>query len=482
MNKIYKLTLRASTVMNDAKLKYKKLFNDLKEAIAGTEQDFTKGSLRKAIFLLSVPMVLEMMMESVFAVVDIYFVSRLGADAVATVGITESVITIVYAIGIGFSMATTAVVSRRIGEKKPKEAAKAAFQSIITGFFVSVFIAIPGIIYASELLQLMGASESIHSEMWGYTALMLGGNVVIMLLFIINAIFRSAGDAAISMRVLWMANIINLILDPLLIFGIGPFPELGVMGAAVATNTGRGLAVVYQFYLLFSGKGRVKLSVKDISVHFETIKQLVKLSLGGIGQNIIATSSWIGLMRIISVFGSEAIAGYTIAIRVIIFALLPSWGISNAAATLVGQNLGAKKPDRAEKSVWATGKVNMVFMGAVSLILILIPSFFIRLFIDDINVIASGALSLRIISFGFIAYGLGMVLVQAMNGAGDTVTPTKINFFCFWLLEIPLAYLLALNFGYGETGVYYSIVVAETTMTIAAFWFFKRGKWKLKKV
>ena len=318
--------------------------------------------------------------------------------------------------------------------------------------------------------------------MWGYTALMLGGNAVIMLLFIINAIFRSAGDAAISMRVLWMANIINLILDPLLIFGIGPFPELGVMGAAVATNTGRGLAVVYQFYLLFSGKGRVKLSVKDISVHFETIKQLVKLSLGGIGQNIIATSSWIGLMRIISVFGSEAIAGYTIAIRVIIFALLPSWGISNAAATLVGQNLGAKKPDRAEKSVWATGKVNMVFMGAVSLILILIPSVFIRLFIDDINVIASGALSLRIISFGFIAYGLGMVLVQAMNGAGDTITPTKINFFCFWLLEIPLAYLLALNFGYGETGVYYSIVVAETTMTIAAFWFFKRGKWKLKKV
>jgi len=482
MNKIYKLTLRASSVMNEANLKYKKLFNDLKEAIAGTEQDFTKGSLRKAIFLLSVPMVLEMIMESVFAVVDIYFVSRLGADAVATVGITESVITIVYAVGVGLSMATTAMVSRRIGEKKPREAAKAAFQSIITGFFISLIIAIPGIIYASELLQLMGASEEIYSEMWGYTALMLGGNVVIMLLFIINAIFRSAGDAAISMRVLWMANIINLILDPLLIFGIGPFPELGVMGAAVATNTGRGLAVVYQFYLLFSGKGRVKLSVKDISVHFETIKQLVKLSLGGIGQNIIATSSWIGLMRIISVFGSEAIAGYTIAIRIVIFTLLPSWGISNAAATLVGQNLGAKKPDRAEKSVWATGKVNMIFMGAVSLILILFPTVFIRLFIDDINVIVSGALSLRIISFGFVAYGLGMVLVQAMNGAGDTVTPTKINFFCFWILEIPLAYLLALNFGYGETGVYYSIVVAETAMTIAAFWFFKLGKWKLKKV
>lgn len=455
---------------------------DIKEAITGTEQDFTSGSLRRAIFLLSVPMVLEMVMESVFAVVDIYFVSRLGADAVATVGITESIVTIVYAIGVGLSMATTALVSRRIGEKKPEEAAKVAFQSILTGLLVSLVIAIPGIIYASKLLQVMGATEEMYSSMWGYTAVMLGGNVVIMLLFIINAVFRSAGDAAISMRVLWMANIINLFLDPMLIFGIGPFPELGVMGAAIATNIGRGLAVVYQFYLLFSGKGRVKLSVKDISIHFKTIKQLVKLSLGGIGQNIIATSSWIGLVRIISEFGSEVLAGYTIALRIIIFSLLPSWGISNASATLVGQNLGAKEPARAEKSVWATGKVNMIFMGTVSLIFILFPSMFIQLFIDDILVIKSGALCLRIISYGFVAYGLGMVLVQAFNGAGDTVTPTKINLFCFWLLEIPLAYLFAITAGIGETGVYYAIVVAETMMTILAAYLFMKGKWKLKKV
>ena len=468
--------------MNKVNIKYKKLVKDVKEAIAGTEQDFTTGSIKRAIFLLSVPMVLEMVMESIFAVVDIYFVSRLGAEAVATVGITESLVTIVYAIGVGLSMATTALVSRRIGEKNPEGAAKAAFQSIITGLFVSLMIAIPGILYASELLQLMGASEEIYTEMSSYTAIMLGGNAVIMLLFIINAVFRSAGDAAISMRVLWVANIINLFLDPMLIFGIGPFPELGVMGAAIATNTGRGLAVIYQFYLLFNGNGRVKLLVKHISVHWQTIRSLLKLSIGGIGQNVIAMSSWIGLVRIISEFGSEALAGYTIAIRIIIFSLLPSWGISNAAATLVGQNLGAKKPDRAEKSVWAVGKVNMVSMGIISVILILFPSAFIRLFIDDPAVIYSGAASLRILAYGFVFYGLGMVLVQALNGAGDTLTPTKINFFCFWLLEIPLAYLLAINMGFGESGVFYAIVVAESVMTIAALWLFKRGKWKLKEV
>ncbi|MCD4666132.1 MAG: MATE family efflux transporter [Bacteroidales bacterium] len=482
MNKINRLSLKTLSIMREGNTKYKKIITDIKEAIAGTEQDFTSGSLKRAIFLLSVPMVLEMVMESVFAVVDIFFVSKLGADAVATVGITESVITLVYAIGIGLSMATTALVSRRIGEKNPEGAAKAAFQSILTGFIVSMAIAVPGVIFSSRLLQLMGASEEIYTSMSGYTSIMLGGNVVIMLLFIINAVFRSAGDAAISMRVLWIANIINLILDPMLIFGIGPFPELGVTGAAIATNIGRGLAVVYQFYLLFSGKRRVRLRTRNIAIDIPTIKKLVKLSLGGIGQNIIATSSWIGLMRIVSVFGSEAIAGYTIAIRIIIFTLLPSWGISNAAATLVGQNLGAKKPDRAEKAVWVTGKVNMIFMGIVSLFLILFPTTFIRLFIDDANVLISGALSLRIISFGFIGYGLGMVLVQALNGAGDTVTPAKINFFCFWLLEIPLAYLLALKSGYGETGVYYAIIVAETVMTIAAYFMFKRGKWKLKQV
>ncbi|MCD4696630.1 MAG: MATE family efflux transporter [Bacteroidales bacterium] len=482
MSRINKLSLKATFLMNEVQNKYNKLFGDIKEAIAGTKQDFTKGSLRRAIFLLSVPMVLEMMMESIFAVVDIYYVSRLGADAVATVGITESLITIVYAIGVGLSMSTTAVVSRRIGQKDKKGASCAAFQSIITGLFVSLFIAIPGIIFAEDLLKLMGAEEGIYNSMSSYTAIMLGGNAVIMLLFIINAVFRSAGDAAISMRVLWIANIINLILDPLLIFGIGPFPELGIMGAAIATNTGRGLAVIYQFYLLFKGKKRVGLAMENIRIHFPTIRQLIKLSIGGIGQNLIATSSWIGLVRIISVFGSEALAGYTIAIRVIIFALLPSWGISNAAATLVGQNLGAKQPGRAEKSVWAVGKINVIFMGILSIILILFPAFFIRLFISDPAVISSGALSLRVISFGFALYGLGMVLVQALNGAGDTMTPTKINFFCFWMLEIPLAYLLALQFNAGEAGVYYSIVIAESVMTIAAFWYFRKGKWKLKVV
>jgi len=460
----------------------RKLLRDVKESIAGTEQDFTQGSLNRAIFLLAVPMVLEMMMESVFAVVDIYFVSRLGADAVATVGITESMVTIVYAIGVGLSMATTAVVSRRIGEKNPQGAARAAFQSILTGLFISFLIAIPGIVYAKDLLKLMGTSEIIYTQMWGYTAVMLGGNAVIMLLFIINAVFRSAGDAAISMRVLWIANIINIILDPLLIFGMGPFPALGVTGAAVATTTGRGLAVIYQLYLLFGGKKRVRLTIADITVDWKLIRHLLRLSMGGVGQYIIATSSWIGLMRIVSEFGSNVVAGYTIAIRVVVFSMLPSWGISNAAATLVGQNLGAKQPGRAEKSVWAVGKVNVIFMGLISLVLILIPSVFVKLFISDPEVINHGANSLRIISYGFIAYGFGMVMVQALNGAGDTLTPTRINLFCFWLLEIPLAWALAIYFGVAQPGVYWAIVVSETAMTLSAAWFFKKGKWKMKVV
>lgn len=481
MNKISRVILKSFNMKNSIPA-YKKLYQDVKEAIAGTEQDFTTGSVNRAIFLLAVPMVLEMMMESVFAVVDIYFVSRLGADAVATVGITESMVTIVYAIGIGLSMATTAIVSRRIGEKNPKGAARAAFQSIITGLFVSVLIAVPGIIFASDLLKLMGTSEVIFTQMWGYTAVMLGGNAVIMLLFIINAVFRSAGDAAVSMRVLWMANIINIILDPVLIFGLGPFPALGVTGAAIATTTGRGIAVIYQLYLLFRGRNRVSLTMSEVTVDWNLIRQLLKISMGGIGQHIIATSSWIGLMRIVSEFGSQVVAGYTIALRVVVFSLLPSWGISNAAATLVGQNLGAKQPERAEKSIWAVGKVNIVFMGVISLVLILIPSVFVRLFISDSDVIHHGSISLRIVSYGFIAYGFGMVMVQALNGAGDTLTPTRINLFCFWLLEIPLAWALAIGLGMEHPGVYWAIVVSETAMTLTAAFFVKKGKWKLKDV
>lgn len=455
---------------------------DVKEAISGTEQDFTEGKLSRAILLLSIPAVLEMVMESVFVIVDIYFVSKLGANAVATVGITESVITVIYAIAIGLGMATTSMVSRRIGEKKPDAASSTAFQAIMTGVIVSVIIGIPGAIFAKDLLKTMGASGEIIEHMSGYTRIMLGGNIVIMMLFIINAIFRSAGDAAVAMKVLWIGNIINIILDPCLIFGLGPFPHLGVMGAAVATNIGRGTAVLVQFYLLFSGKQRIALARKHLKVNFKIMMKLLKLSFGSIGQNLIGTTSWIALVRILSIFGSEVVAGYTIAIRIIGFTILPSWGISNAASTLVGQNLGAKKPERAEKSVWVTAWVNMILLSIIGLIYVLFPEPFIRLFIDNENVVKSGILGLRIISIGFISYGLGMVLVNSFNGAGDTSTPLKINIFAFWCIEIPLAWFLAIKAGLNESGVFIAIVVAESLMTFTAWIVFRRGKWKLKEV
>jgi putative MATE family efflux protein len=423
-----------------------------------------------------------MIMESVFAVVDIFFVSKLGADAVATVGITESVMTVVYAVGMGLSMATTAMVSRRIGQKKQKEAGVVAFQAILLGVMISICIAIPGILFASHFLRLMGATESMSSEGYMYPAIMFGGNVVIMLLFIINAVFRSSGDAAISMRVMWFANIINIILDPLLIFGLGPFPELGLTGAAVATTIGRGLAVIYQFYLLFKGKYRIRLYFDSLKVKIGVMIGLLKISGGGILQNLIATSSWILLVRIIAVSGPEALAGYTIAIRIIIFLLLPAWGLSNAASTLVGQNLGAKHPERAERSVWITGYVNMFFMGTLGIFLVAFPEFFIRLFIDNLAVVENGMLALRIISFGFLFYALGMVLVQGFNGSGDTLTPTKINLFCFWMFEIPLAYFLAIVLNMGLTGASISIVAAESLLALTALYLFKKGKWKLREV
>ncbi len=482
MSRRLNIPLQLTFINRITQLNVKKIRSATWEAISGTEQDFTTGSLGRAVFLLSVPMVLEMIMESIFAVVDIFFVSRLGAEAVATVGLTESLVTIVYSLAVGLSMATTALVSRRIGEKKPKEASKTAVQAIITGLFVSLLIAIPGAIFSKELLGLMGATESMQNEYGGYTTIMLGANGVIMMLFIINAVFRSSGDAAISMRVLWVANIINIILDPLLIFGIGPFPELGVVGAATATTIGRGIAVIFQFYLLFSGKHRIKVAFDDIVIRFKTIIHLVRISLGGIGQNLIATASWIGLMRIVSTFGSDAVAGYTIGIRILIFSLLPSWGISNAAATLVGQNLGAGKPDRAERSVWVTAKINAIFLGIVGIIFISFPRFFIELFIQDIPVVESGIACLRVISYGFVVYGLGMVMIQSFNGAGDTATPTLINFISFWIIEIPLAWFLATQMGMAQNGVYWAIVIAETIMAIMAMWLFKRGKWKQKKV
>ncbi len=427
-------------------------------------------------------MVLEMIMESVFAVVDIFYVSRLGANAVATVGITESVMTIVYAIGVGLSVATTALVSRRIGEKNNKQAGVVAFQAILVGVIISILLAVPGVLLASSFLKLMGATDQMAAEGYMYPAIMFGGNVVIMLLFIINAVFRSSGDAAISMRVMWVANIINLILDPLLIFGVGSFPGLGIKGAAIATTVGRGIAVMYQFYLLFEGKHRVKLYLSSIKFKLHVMLKLLRISGGGILQNLIATSSWIILIRIIAVSGPNALAGYTIAIRIIIFALLPAWGLSNAAATLVGQNLGAKQPERAEKSVWLAAYINMIFMGAIGIILAIFPDFFIELFIADPEVIAFGVQSLRVISYGFLFYAMGMVMMQGFNGSGDTVTPTKINFLAFWLIEIPLAYFLAIVLKMELLGACLSIIIAESFLALISYILFRKGKWKLRKV
>ncbi len=463
----------------------RRFFRDLREAIGGSERDFTQIPLSKAIILLSIPMVLEMIMESVFALVDIFFVSRLGAEAVAVVGITESLMTIIYAIGIGLSVGTTALVSRRIGEKKPEEAAVSAVQAIFTGLAVSTLFTAAGIFFARDLLRLMGASESTIEMGYMYPAIMLGGNGVIMLLFIINAVFRSSGDAAISMRVLWFANILNIILDPLLIFGIGPFPEMGVKGAAVATNIGRGLAVLYQLYLLGKGNYRVKVRAKQIVVKVGEMIKLVKLSLGAIGQYLIATSSWVFLVWVVTGLGEEVVAGYTIAIRILLFALLPSWGLANAAATLVGQNLGAKQPDRAERSAWIVGIANMVFLGLVSILFIAVPDRFISFFVsaaDEPVVMASGITCLRIVSFGFLVYAMGQVMINSINGAGDTATPVWINFIAFWLLEIPLAYIFTNVLDLHINGVCYAILIGEAAMTIIAIAIFRQGKWKLKIV
>lgn len=455
---------------------------NVKEALAGSEQDFTKIPLKKAVFLLAIPMVLEMVMESVFAVVDIFFVSKLGAEAVAAVGITESLMTILYAIAFGLAMGTTALVSRRIGEKNNIEASKEGLQAIITGTIIAIMIAFPGAIFAKDLLGLMGASETVLEHHSAYTGIMFGGNIVIMLLFINNAIFRGAGDAAIAMRVLWLANGLNIILDPILIFGFGPIPAMGVAGAAVATNIGRGVAVMYQLYILFKGNSRINIGLLKIKTDWQKIMHLFNISIGGIGQMLISTSSWVFLVRILSSFGSEVVAAYTIAIRIVIFSILPSWGLSNAASTLVGQNLGAKEPKRAEKAVWSIALINMVFLGILGLIFIFIPSWFIQLFTSDSYLIEVGKTCLKIVAYGFAFYGIGMVMVHAFNGAGDTRTPTKINFIAFWLMEIPLAYVLANKTSMNENGVFYAIIIAESFMTLLALYYFKKGNWKKQVV
>jgi len=458
------------------------IWPSLLEAVRGSHQDYTTASLNRAILLLAVPMFLEMVLESLFAVVDVAWVGRLGANAVAAVGLTESMLSLVFAVGMGLSLSTTAMVARRIGEKNPQGAAVAAVQAIILGLMVSLAIGLPCGVLAPRLLRLMGASPEIVSLGTGYTRICLGGSCAVLLLFLNNAIFRGAGDAAIAMRLLWVSNIINLILDPCLIYGLGPFPRLGVTGAALATFTGRSVGVIYQFYRLLKGTERIRILAQQIRVRFDVLWRLVRISATGILQFAIAHTSWIGLVRIVSMFGAAALAGYTIAIRVVIFAILPSWGLSNAAATLVGQNLGAGKPDRAEAAVWRTGLYNMLFLGGVGVFFVCFAGPVVRLFISDTAVVPLGASCLRILSYGNIGYAYGMVMLQAFNGAGDTVTPTIVNFFGFWLFEIPLAYWMAITMRMQSNGVFWAIVIAEASIAGASAVLFKRGSWRKQRI
>ena len=454
----------------------------LKEALLGSHQDFTKGDLNRAIFLLAIPMILEMCMESLFGIVDGFFVSRLGADAIATVGLTESLLVVlVFGIAIGLSMTTTAFVARRVGEHDNEGAADSAVQAIIVGLLVSLVVGIIGVTNAPALLHLMGASPAVEANS-RYTQIMLGGSAVIFMLFLINAIFRGAGDAALAMRTLWLANIINIILDPCLINGWGPFPKLGVLGAAVATTIGRGTGVAFQFWQLSSPKNRIFVRRSQVRFNSPVMWKLMRVSITGILQFLVATASWTALVRIVSFFGSSAVAGYTIALRLLIFTILPSWGFSNAAATLVGQNLGAGKPQRAEDAVYRTASLNTIYMSGVFILFVFFPQFFIGIFTNDPAVFAPATACLRTFGLAYISYAWGMVLTQAFNGAGDTVTPTLINLLSFWVVQIPLAYLLAIHYSLGPQGAFWAVPIADLVFTITALILFRRGAWKKQKI
>jgi putative MATE family efflux protein len=454
------------------------LWQELKSAIGGSEADYTQIGIGKAVFLLAVPMILELIMESTFAVVDIYFVGRLGASAVATVGLTETYLFLLYSVGMGLSMAVTAVVARRIGEKDREQAGVTAAQAILLAVLVSIPAAVAGIVFAEDLLRLMGADAWTLEHGYPYMQWMLGGNAVILLLFVINAVFRGAGDAAIAMRVLWLANGCNIVLDPVLIYGLGPFPEMGIAGAAVATNIGRGIGVLAQLWALFRGGKHIRLLRAHLHLDRKVTATLVRTSLGGIGQMIVAMTSWVFVMRIIAEFGSVAVAGATIAMRIMMFTLMPAWGMSNAVATLVGQNLGARKPDRAERSVWVTGTWNMVFLILVSVFYFLFSDSLVSIFTDDPDVISIGGEWLTIVSYSYFVYAWWMVAVQAFNGAGDTATPTKINLVFFWLIQIPLSYFMAKTLGMAYTGVFWAIFLSETSVGLFTLWLFRRGGWK----
>ena len=458
------------------------VWQELKNAVRGTDADYTKITVKRAIFLLAIPMILELIMESTFAVVDIYFIGSLGSSAIATVGLTETYLFLLYSVAMGLSMAVTAIIARRIGEKNEGEAGKSAIQAILLGLLIAVPFAIAGIFYSKELLGLMGADAWAIEHGYKYTQWMLGGNAVIVLLFVINAIFRGAGDAAIAMRVLWIANGINILLDPLLIHGWGAIPAMGIEGAAIATNIGRGIGVVIQLWVLFAGGKKIKATFAQLRIDGKVMLNIVRTSLGGIAQMIVGMTSWIFLMRILSDVGSEAVAGATIALRVMMFTLMPAWGFSNAAATLVGQNLGAGSPDRAESSVWKIGFYNMIFLSIVAVVYFIFNEELMRIFTDDEAVIAIGAEWLQILSYSYIVYGWWMVSVQAFNGAGDTKTPTYINIVFFWMIQIPLSYLLAIHMDWAHTGVFWAVFFSETSVGIFTLWLFSRGKWKTVKV
>lgn len=455
---------------------------DLREAIAGVPRDYTQGSIGRAIFLLSVPMVLEMLMESLFGIVNVFWVSRLGAQPVAIVGTTEALLVLVFGIAMGLSMATTALVARRVGEGNPAEAGRAAAQAVLLGLLVSVPLGLVGLFFTPGLFALMGAEPGVIIHGAPYGQIILSTNLIIMLLFLINAIFRGAGDAALAMRALWLGNLVNLVLDPCLIFGLGPFPELGVTGSAIATTIGRGLAVVYQLSVLSRHRGRVPITRAQWQPDGKLLWELVTISAGGVFQYLVATASWMWLVRIVAYFGATAVAGYTIAMRIIVVTILPSWGMANAAATLVGQNLGAGEPQRAEKSVWLAGLCNTVFLGVVTVVFVLFAEKLIGIFTEDPTVVPAGVAALRIVSFGFIFYAYGMVMTQSFNGAGDTWTPTWINLACYWAFQLPLAYALARGAGLHERGVFWAITIAESTLAVVAVLAFRRGKWKEVKV
>jgi len=453
-------------------------WSSLREALMGSHQNFTEGSINRAIVLLAVPMVLEMIMESLFGVVDVFWVAHLGADAITTVGLTETCLTLVFVIAIGLSMGATAMVARRIGEKDEAAAGLVAVQVIVVGLVVSALVSFAGYLFAPSLLRVMGATDAVVKLGTNYTRMIFGGSATIFLLFLINAVFRGAGDAAVAMRVLWLANIVNICLNPCLIFGIGPFPRLGVTGSAVGTTIGRGIGVLFQLWILTSGRGRFVIHAKQVRLDFAVMARMVRLSLTAMFQYLVQMASWIGVVRIIASFGSAAAAANTLAIKIVIFAILPSWGMSNAAATLVGQNLGAGKPERAEQSVWRTCLYNVLFLGAVGLVFITFAERIIALFTTDPAVVPIAVSGLRMLSYGYISYAYGMVITAAFNGAGDTFTPTVLNLICFWVCQIPLAWFLAFHTTLGPRGAFLAVVVGDSLLALLGIIWFRRGTWK----